>query len=359
MRMIDKIFSTIPLKTLFNIVLFISFFVFYLLTPPSSNKIILDLQELLKASGILIIILIIPFALMVSPPKKLSIKKHVTLIFNTILKVFIILVISNALLVEPGEKVLDFFTKHPESQFLSIFALAIFIFLAKTISNVINTSNQEAYDDLKIGSISQTSKPVNRRVSRDMTEEDISLVAAHETGHLLLNYLYGKFPDDFRAEIFLNSSDNISGMVSNIYNKNTMGYKNYELWRMYVLLSGQLGETILLGINSNGSGADYAQWQELAIIHLNNQFGGLYYVNPKTELEIQHNSQMLNNLKTLQTENILKFMDSNKLVMEELYEELKSKKLLLTKDIEIHFNKIIFLENMPYPNGTDFINSYS
>ena len=80
----------------------------------------------------------------------------------------------------------------------------------------------------------------------------------------------------------------------------------------------------------------------------------MYFINPKSDSEFEHNKKMISNLKNYQTESILNFMERNRSVMEELHKNLVHKKLLLKEDLDLYFDRIDFLIEMPYPNGRAF-----
>lgn len=335
----------------YKIIILIFFFFIILITPKSNNQIIIDFQYVLMTIGLLVIAIIPLF--MLTLLFNSSIKSIIDLASSALLKIAFLFITTNYIVSQFGDAALLYFSKHPESQFLLLILIILTISSLNTILSNIYNSNSVTSNSLNL--IPENSGKTAMKVNRVMTKDDLSLVAAHETGHLLLSYLYGEFPDDFRAEIFFSNPEHAQGFVSHIHNDNISSYKTYDLWRMYVLLSGQIGESFLVNINTNGSNSDFEKWQKLAIRYLENQYEGFYYLNPETDLEFNHNLLMLNNLKSKQTESILMFMKTNKILMNELYNELVSKKVLYSKDLNVYFEKVHYLENMPYPNGRQFI----
>lgn len=342
MIFIDRIFKLVPMSSILKVLIILFL---YFITPVINDPVLNEFQNLLKISCLLVII--ISFMLVSVANISFLFNKIINIVFN----VFFLFFATNLLLAEFGQMALTFFTEQPETQFLFFIEITFLLLSALTIyPYIINSTLKSTAVDIPHFNEFHDSTKINRI----MTESDINLVGAHETGHLLLSFLYGEFPPSFRAEIYHLNKTNIHGFVSNIVNDNISSYKNYDLWRMHVLLSGQLGEKFLTNINSNGASSDYEKWQDLAVHYLKNQFEGLYFINPKSDSEFEHNKKMISNLKNYQTESILNFMERNRSVMEELHKNLVHKKLLLKEDLDLYFDRIDFLIEMPYPNGRAF-----
>lgn len=190
-----------------------------------------------------------------------------------------------------------------------------------------------------------------------LTQTDIKAVAAHESGHLIMNFLFGSLQPDFKAQIFLNghpNSPSVSGIVSHIPASNVLEDKTYCEWRMHVLLAGQVAEKFIRGISYTGAYSDFAKWQEMAKSYLSNQFNGPYFINPELDYEKCHNLESIETLRQNQTKNIEEFFELNKSILLKMCDALEKNKVLNKEEILVFFNEVIHLKSLPYPNG-DFV----
>ena len=192
------------------------------------------------------------------------------------------------------------------------------------------------------------------RANPTLTHKDIKTVAAHESGHLMLCFLYGSIQPNFKAEIFLSGHPElptVSGMVSHIPTHNVVEEKIYCDWRMHVLLAGQIAEKFIRGFYSTGASSDFTTWQEMAKKYLSNQFNGLYFINPESDFEKCHNMQSFETLRKIQTKNIEEFFELNKSVLLKMCDALEKNKVLNKEEILLFFYEVKHLKSLPYPNG--------
>lgn len=311
--------------------------------PKVNNRDIQYLQSLLINAGAI-------FAFLCAPIYFLAVKpfgKHFSFIqpIRLIVQIACIFLFGYSILGLFGDQLLSYFAHNPNLQLP--FAIVLFVFFAaisrfsNSISYALNTVDTNS--SLPYAMVSTVNK---------FSQFDLDRVAAHEAGHLALSFTYGKLPEEFKAQIYINGSESgAAGMVTGINSPDVVSDPLFDSWRMHVLLAGQIAEKYIHDLKTNGSSSDFEKWQLLAKQHLENQHDGIYYVTPANDLELHHNNNKLDELRASQSASIVKFLELNHASFIKMYEELKEKKKLDRKEIIELFSGMQHLDELPYPNG--------
>jgi hypothetical protein len=114
-------------------------------------------------------------------------------------------------------------------------------------------------------------------------------------------------------------------------------------------LAGQAAERVLLGESSLGSATDCSQWLPLARAHCENQFGGLFYAEPRNLLEQNANDAQLSELRKRQLQRLADFFELNRGVLAELAKCLREQCRLDTEDLAPYLKRVVVPEGFPRP----------
>ncbi|MFY9270821.1 MAG: hypothetical protein WAO55_13850 [Candidatus Manganitrophaceae bacterium] len=186
--------------------------------------------------------------------------------------------------------------------------------------------------------------------SATITERDLRYTAAHEAGHVLACAALGKLPADVRVAINDRPDANgVLGFLSGLRYGHRLTEKTFAEWYMLVLLAGKMGES-KIG-ETLGSGRDYLQWLNIASLYLENQYRGVFYVNPKNKLEQEQNEAKLETLKQEQLHTLKSLFGLNVDIFMKLADALLEKRTLTRDDLFPFLARVKFPESFPMPFG--------
>lgn len=154
---------------------------------------------------------------------------------------------------------------------------------------------------MEMEDVSSGSPPDAPRVQT--TELQLRHAAAHEAGHLLLYAGISPLPEEIAVNLRKwRGADEPWGVVSGGYPEGGRAEKPvFFEWLMLMLLAGAAGERAMHGEIVMGSFSDNEKWMEAARPYLaNRSSGGVFYVEPKSELEHRHNTRQMESLKSEQ-----------------------------------------------------------
>jgi len=163
----------------------------------------------------------------------------------------------------------------------------------------------------------------------------------------------GSLPKELEIVIkqqFSNGSHTL-GYINGIDTNHILEEKTYWEWSMLVLLSGEMGEKIAFGGSTFGNHDDYSKWVNIAKKYLSNNFDGIYYPEPETELEQISNNNKLEALQSKQKKLLQQLFDENLSVYHSLRESLIEHKRLDYKQLSSFLKKILLPKDFPKPLG--------
>ena len=106
-----------------------------------------------------------------------------------------------------------------------------------------------------------------------------------------------------------------------------------------------------MGESTLGSSNDHARWLDLAKEYLANHHQGMYYTEPKDELEQKQNEAQLRALQAAQLKMLSRFFDLNSQVHQELADALLEKRTLTRKDLVPFLSRVRLPSGFPQPFG--------
>ncbi|BEI26314.1 MULTISPECIES: hypothetical protein [Vibrio] len=198
-------------------------------------------------------------------------------------------------------------------------------------------------------------KLVKTQSSPFPTKRDINTASIHEAGHALVFAAAEGIPDSFKVTINDKSRlDSTLGQVSFARPGHLLNTGPELEFEILLKLGGLCAERTVFGEHADGGGSDIERYQSVARHYLNSGFSNLPYFNePQTLLETEVNNQSINELKDAYTTKLVEFMDSNKILLVELSELLKEKKVLRKEDLMPFFGRATIPEWMPAVNFSE------
>lgn len=186
---------------------------------------------------------------------------------------------------------------------------------------------------------------------KEMTQQDIQIVATHEIGHAMVYAALGQLPPEFYVVIEMNQ--NSLGCVGGMNNYRLLNKKVFLEWIMLCNLGGRAAEEFMLGRDAVTDGAtqDMLQYQQYAYSYLKMQFAGFYYTSPEREEEFQQNFQKAEKLLRKQIQQLKEFYELNRNVFDELTALLAQQKRFNREDLFPFFQRIIVPNDFPKPLG--------
>lgn len=187
-----------------------------------------------------------------------------------------------------------------------------------------------------------------RTATRTSTKkENKYYTSIHEAGHAILHAKIKDLPNTFEVNVI--GKNNYHGFVRTV-DEASLELSREKLWYMYMTLAGNCAEKYFIKDHCFGSNSDLKRWEILASRYLLHNDKHHFYSNPKTELELNHNTKMLKKLRQIQTKRIYMLFKLNESVMREFIDVLHKEKVLNGNDCKRFFNKIKWPKNITYPN---------
>lgn len=162
----------------------------------------------------------------------------------------------------------------------------------------------------------------------------INSTAAHEAGHVLLYAALDTLPENLFAQVRKRSpKDGLLGLVISPIQSWTDYSNELNYWLMLMHLAGPFAEERFTGKSTTGGIGDFDQWEERAFSYLSNQTRGRFFLNTRTELELEHNITLMDHLRDEQHQWLNTFFTLNAELHRELTDTLIRKNRLRYKDL--------------------------
>lgn len=194
------------------------------------------------------------------------------------------------------------------------------------------------------GSLEVAGYAVARPRPRPRKPEDILRTAIHEAGHVLMFAKRGELPETFtvsvRAEI--SGHDLYRGHVEHAQPAPDVLTEGYLRWSMQMLLAGAEAEYVALGERADGAQTDNAKWLTTATAFLSSGFGEVFYAEPASDAQIEHNRVVLNALKAECTEEVRTFLNTNQQVLDELSTAIAKDKVMNRDQLAPYVARVVF-----------------
>tara|TARA_B100000678_G_scaffold56149_2_gene45093 strand:+ start:1899 stop:2774 length:876 start_codon:yes stop_codon:yes gene_type:complete len=190
------------------------------------------------------------------------------------------------------------------------------------------------------------------RAPLPQTPRDIHYTAAHEAGHALIFAALGGLPADMKMVLNEQAAEGDPlGFVIALSSKHRLHEKAFAEWYMSVFLSGRIGEEVIHGDSTLGSGNDHKRWLSIAHQYLACHYRGMYYLAPETRWEHEQNDGQLVALQTEQTALLRTLFEMNTEVFKALTHKLLDKRELSRDDLSPLLSRVCLPEAFPLPLG--------
>lgn len=184
------------------------------------------------------------------------------------------------------------------------------------------------------------------------TDRDRQYTAAHEAGHALVYAALGALPPRVQVTVHEQADEKGSlGFVSALQSEHRLNDNTFAHWTMLVLLAGKIGESRIMQTPSLGSGNDHIHWVRVAHLYLSNHHRGIYYPQPETALEQDHNAAMLGSLQEEQRSMLAALFDMNDQVHKDMMAALLEQGTLLSFELIPFLARVRLPQGFPLPFG--------
>lgn len=184
------------------------------------------------------------------------------------------------------------------------------------------------------------------------TERDGQYIAAHEAGHALVYAALGALPADIK--LVLNEKADARGalgFITNVKVPHRLPEARFVEWYLHMLLAGKAGEAAVHGTATLGGAKDHQRWLREATTFLASQENGVFYVNPQSKLELEHNEAKLDALKAQQQETLRRFFAVNADIHQALAQDLREQRTMEREALLPYLSRVKMVAGMPLPYG--------
>lgn len=332
------------LKIMLFLFIFISFSVSH--TPPS-NDLALEIYNVFKALGLIVVVMLTLFQVPFSGHSWVS-ELFERLMLGLLTYISILFSIGTF-----GDRLYNWTTNNPSEAIIITISTALVLFTIFIINTIIGSTlnvNDIAYEE--------TDKASERAVLRAstpdftrLTERDRKYIAYHEAGHALSYAALGSLPPNIELVINNKGNHNSLGHISGIHSNHCLDNKTYSEWLMLVLLSGKQSEFFVFKENTMGSVSDHQKWMDIAHRYLSNHFDGIYYITPNSHFELESNEKKLNKLQEDQKLILETLFKENEQVLHEIANKLLSVDKLGHLELANFLSNVKLHGNFPKPLG--------
>lgn len=251
---------------------------------------------------------------------------------------------------EFGDQMYELVVHNQEETIIFLVAVAIVWFIAKQ-SGVHRSPALEFERSFEAGAYAGFGEAIAPSPTPS-TERDRQYTAAHEAGHALVYAALGALPPRVQVTVHEQADENGSlGFVSALQSEHRLNDNTFAHWTMLVLLAGKIGESRIMQMHSLGSGNDHRHWVRVAHLYLSNHHRGIYYPQPETALEQEHNASMLGKLQEEQISLLGKLFEMNDQVHKDMMGALLEQGTLFSFELIPFLARVRLPEGFPLPFG--------
>lgn len=172
-------------------------------------------------------------------------------------------------------------------------------------------------------------------------------IAIHEAGHAIIMAYDPLIDDTCRVVISQDPSKGRFGYCRHAMWPHNVHQHNYHVMRMVGNLAGVEAERVVLGSSGMGGSADYKAWLELAQGILKSDPDEVYFSNPRTAAEIEHNRLTLNALRKKHQALARRILEVNQEVLKQMAERLMECYVLKGDELRGFLDQIKPVEGLP------------
>ena len=184
---------------------------------------------------------------------------------------------------------------------------------------------------------------------KELTGDDIDIIAAHEVGHVFLYGLIDELPDNVTVDICRYNYEPYHGRVSGVETRNLIKTDAYTYWQLLVLYAGRMAERMLCDRATDGCVEDLYKWNFQAHNYLCSGCKGVYFCLPKSDFEHAHNVTMMNALQEEMDEKLYLLFKANKALLTEMQKALIEKDVLNANELKQYFTRANYSDSLPNP----------
>ena len=331
---------------------------FIMITKQPSDPIVLQVQTLVGAFGMLFLIIYAIYAAIIKYAQEADIDYGIKILMfyggRTMLAVTAF-AITLWLIGDKGDATKEWVLTNVSETYILIITFVIIWFIFKLCfthapsyqDNLLYSGHgMNLSKDHKLKPNVQFNGPLS-----ELSDRDIEQIAAHEAGHVLVYAAFGCLPPNL--EVVISDDDQGSlGYTKGITSNDNLDKKTLMEWRMAVLLAGQLGQSFIFFENTAGSESDYSKWLLVAKKYLSNGFDGVFYIDPQNKFEQELNEDKLERLQVKQKTQLNDLFSQNEDLFKNLCSELVKKKRMNRADLTPYLSQVIIPKDFPLPFGS-------
>ncbi|WP_122530946.1 hypothetical protein [Pseudomonas viridiflava] len=179
------------------------------------------------------------------------------------------------------------------------------------------------------------------------TKQDHRSIAIHEAGHAIIMALDPLIDDNCKVYLAQDPADGTFGYCRHARWPHNIHSRDYYVMRMVGYLAGVEAERLVIGSPGMGGSSDYRIWLELAQRMMRTDPDEVFFPDPKTAPEIEHNRLALNDMRRKHQAIARKILEVNQEVLEQLAARLMECFELKGPELLGFLERVKPIEDMP------------
>jgi hypothetical protein len=173
--------------------------------------------------------------------------------------------------------------------------------------------------------------------------QDIHRTAVHEAGHLLLYGCRGELPAELAVKVLakIGCRDLDCGQVTHGDKAPDVQTEGNLYWYMLMLLAGSEAEYIATGERADGARDDNSAWLDVATAYLSSGFGEVFYKEPDSDIQLNHNRAVLNDLKARCVREVRELLTANRNLLDELAAAIADQKTMNRDQLAPYLTRVV------------------
>jgi hypothetical protein len=117
--------------------------------------------------------------------------------------------------------------------------------------------------------------------------------------------------------------------------------EGYLYWYMLMRLAGSEAEYIATGERADGFRDDNSAWLDVATTYLLSGFGEVFYKEPDSDMQLNHNRAVLNDLKARCVSEVRDLLTANRTLLDELAVTIADQKTMNRDQLAPYLTRVV------------------